>query len=92
MGNGLVFAEGSKWKKHRKILSSAFHYEFLKDIIPMLVNICDEFLDKLQNKDTKNIAIAEAFTEITGEIVGRVFFGEKFSEYNIRGIPITKYL
>lgn len=58
MGNGLVFAEGSKWKKHRKILSSAFHYDFLKDIIPSLVKICEEFLDKLQGKDMSKVQIA----------------------------------
>lgn len=38
--NGLVLAEGEIWKKHRKLISMSFHYEFLKEITPDVVKIC----------------------------------------------------
>ena len=31
LGDGLVFSEGNQWKRHRKITSTAFHFEFLTD-------------------------------------------------------------
>jgi hypothetical protein len=37
-GSGLVGAEGETWKRHRKIISSSFNFEFLKTNIPVILN------------------------------------------------------
>ena len=36
LGPGLLLAEGEVWKRHRKIISNSFHYEFLKTNIPVI--------------------------------------------------------
>jgi len=58
---GLLFSEGKIWKKHRKIVSMAFHYNFLKEITPQVVKISDEFLNKLKKTSMKKIDIMNEF-------------------------------
>jgi len=86
---GLAFTEGKVWKRHRKHASMAFHYDYLTMIIPDIIKIADEFLEKIKCKDLNKVNAKDEFEAITGELVGRIFFGEKFSEYNIDGRPLT---
>jgi len=58
---GLVFSEGKVWKKHRKIVSMAFHYNFLKEVAPQIVSISDEFFNKLKTTSMKNLNIMNEF-------------------------------
>jgi len=92
LGNGLIFAEGSHWKKHRKIISLSFHFELLTEMIPSIVSITEEFLDRIEKKDTSKVAILDEFQAITGEVIGRIFFGKKFADYKFRGHSITSFL
>jgi len=62
--NGLLFSEGKIWKKHRKIVSMAFHYNFLKEITPEIVKISDEFLTKLKKTSIKKLDIMNEFQAI----------------------------
>ena len=48
--NGLVLAEGATWKKHRKLISMAFHYEFLKQMTPDVFGICDNLFEKTKEE------------------------------------------
>ena len=41
LGNGIVFSEGSEWKKRRKIISSVFNYDFMKTNISKIVRLCN---------------------------------------------------
>jgi cytochrome P450 family 4 subfamily V len=87
---GLVFSEGNQWKKHRKIISSAFHYEFLKEMVPVIYESAMEQM-RLMLKKGETTAI-EDFANITGNVVGKVFFGSNFNEHIIDGLPATIYL
>lgn len=40
-GEGLVLIEGERWKARRKIISKAFNFEFLKELIPLISKVCD---------------------------------------------------
>jgi len=40
VGKGLLFSEGAEWKKKRKIMSSVFNYDFIKDKIPLISSMC----------------------------------------------------
>jgi len=90
--NGLLFSKGENWKKQRKIVSAAFHYDFLKDNVHNIVNIVQELLQRLQTKDLNNIDFLQEVQTITGDVVGRLFLGESFSECAIEGTPLTVYL
>lgn len=92
LGTGLVLAEGDLWKNHRKIISSIFHFEFLKENIPVVVDTTREFLGQLQQGSLKGISIMDEVQKITGEIVGRIFFGENLNKYTLKGQPLTLYL
>lgn len=50
LGNGLITAEGSTWKRHRKIISKAFHFEFINQICP---EIGEEDMHNIDRKNCK---------------------------------------
>jgi len=92
IGTGLFVAEGDLWKSHRKVISSMFHYEFLKQNVPVTVACAREFFGKIPKESLKQVNIAEEIQKITGEVVGRVFFSEKLNDYKFKGEPLTVYL
>jgi len=91
-GGGLVMSEGDVWKRHRKIISNSFHYESLKANISTIRNTTLEFLDKTTPEEYQNYSVIHKIQEITGEIVGRIFFGENLNSYTLEGKPLTLVL
>lgn len=93
LGQGLVTAEGSTWKKHRKAVSMAFHYELLKNMVPEVIAITNEMIGDLRQNpiEMSEINIMSFYQSITGEVVGRLFFGQKFSEHKIDGRRVTDF-
>jgi len=89
LGQGLVTSEGALWKKHRKLISTLFQYDFLKSMIPTIVGVTREFLDELAKGDMKRVKIIDEFQKITGEIVGCIFFGKNLNKYTMDGQPLT---
>jgi len=90
--HGLLLNEGAEWKRHRRLISGAFHHEFLKEMTPDVVQICDRMLEDLKTRSLASVNIMHEFQAITGELIGRLFFGEEFSKYKLRGIPVTHFL
>jgi len=91
-GGGLVMSEGDVWKRHRKIISNSFHYESLKANIATIRNTTLEFLNKTTPEELKNYSVINKIQEITGEIVGRIFFGQNLNSYTLEGKPLTLIL
>ena len=91
-GGGLVMSEGDVWKRHRKIISNSFHYESLKANISTIRNTTLEFLNKTTPEEYQNYSAIHKIQEITGEIVGRIFFGENLSSYTLEGKSLTLVL
>jgi len=89
LGDGLISSEGETWKKHRKLISSMFHFEFLKSKIPLMIETTKEFHDKMEEGDMKRVDIMTEFQKITGEVVGRIFFGKNLNKYQMDGQPLT---
>ena len=48
---GLVDAKGDDWKKQRKIISQSFHFEFLKENVPVILNTTRTKLKELSQKE-----------------------------------------
>jgi len=88
-GTGLVTVEGNIWKSHRKIISNSFHYEFLKANIPMIQDITRQFFEKLGPEDLNDYTVLSRIQEITGEIVGTIFFGKNLNSYTFEAKPLT---
>jgi len=86
MKHGILVSEGQKWKTQRRTLSTIFHYDFLKDNIPLIQQICEAHFDKLaQKKDLTRQQLVTDFQEIAGEIIGKLFFGDDMANYEVEG-------
>lgn len=88
-GGGLAMLEGEQWKRHRKIISNSFHDESLRNNIPIVQKTVKEFFDKLTPEDLNNYSAIDKLQEITGEVVGRIFFGENLNNYTHEGQSLT---
>jgi len=91
-GGGLVMYEGEAWKKHRKIISNSFHYESLRSNISVVQNTTKEFFDKLTPEELQSYQVIPKIQDITGEVVGRIFFGEHLASYTLEGKPLTEVI
>ncbi|KAJ3655748.1 hypothetical protein Zmor_014863 [Zophobas morio] len=47
LGSGLLIGSGPKWKKHRKLLTPAFHFQVLENFIETFETCGDKFVQKL---------------------------------------------
>ena len=88
---GLGNAEGEEWKFQRKIISEAFHFENLAKTVPLMEETVKEFLDNIEFNHEKEVEvnIIDEFQKITGEIIGRTFFGQNLNDYKLNGRPLT---
>jgi len=89
---GLVGVNGDEWKKQRKIISQSFHFEFIKDNLPVILKTTREHLKELSQKNLEGINILSEMEKVTGDVVGRIFFSENFKDYKIKGKPVGTYL
>eukprot|EP00330_Aristerostoma_sp_ATCC50986_P009405 CAMPEP_0114603224 /NCGR_PEP_ID=MMETSP0125-20121206/25657_1 /TAXON_ID=485358 ORGANISM="Aristerostoma sp., Strain ATCC 50986" /NCGR_SAMPLE_ID=MMETSP0125 /ASSEMBLY_ACC=CAM_ASM_000245 /LENGTH=361 /DNA_ID=CAMNT_0001813867 /DNA_START=205 /DNA_END=1291 /DNA_ORIENTATION=- len=81
---GLTKTEGKLWKKHRKILTTAFRYEFFKSMVPSILDILDEILE-IPEKKVQKILGTRDVEKITSEVITRIFFGIKAKDHSING-------
>lgn len=58
IGSGLAFLEGDSWKERRKILSKAFSFELLKNMVPLISKLCDQTYTKLEEAANKEGEVA----------------------------------
>ena len=81
--DGLFSAEGTIWKKKRKIDSQAFHFEFVKKQVNLIGSIAKEFIGKIDPNE--KLPAINFFQTITGEVVCRTFFGSNLSSQTFNG-------
>ena len=44
VGGALLLSKGENWKKHRKMLTQAFHFDILKQYVPVYNEVCNKLL------------------------------------------------
>ncbi|EAR99512.2 cytochrome P450 family monooxygenase (macronuclear) [Tetrahymena thermophila SB210] len=85
---GLVFNEGEEHSRKRKILSQAFHYQLLQNMIPQLSQIYEEFFEKIRNKRVSDCIMMGQ--EIVAESIVRLFFSNSFQGLKFKGKTMTE--
>nr|AVM18972.1 odorant degrading protein 2 [Holotrichia parallela] len=53
LGTGLLTGWGNKWKKHRKIITPAFHFKILEDYVDIFNSAGDILVEKLEEQSKK---------------------------------------
>ena len=87
---GLSNVEGDEWKFQRKVISEIFHFENLIKTLPIMEETVKEFLEAIKFEgNSVKINVIDEFHKITGEIIGRTFFGESLNSYKLFGKPLT---
>ena len=90
VAGSVIFAEDQAWKKRRRMVTSAFNFDFLKHVVPVIINATQESFNSWIAKDElRDINIIEKLGNITGEITGRFVFGKNFQGKKLRNMPIT---
>ncbi|KAJ7665967.1 cytochrome P450 [Mycena polygramma] len=88
LGRGLVWAEGDDWHRQRKILSSAFSSESVKEMTPVIYECAERLESRLTNlmlldstpaKDGTCFNIVPYISACTLDIIGTVALSHSFS-------------
>ena len=85
----LTFLEGEVHKRTRRILSKSFHFDFLKRNIPVITEITKEAFDDMEKSGLNDLCVLEEMGAMTGETIGRTFFGFDHRKSFFRGRKIT---
>ena len=57
LGEGLLIAEGQKWRRNRRLLTPAFHYSILRQYVSIYNNCTDTLLEKWSVASTRGEAV-----------------------------------
>jgi len=86
---GLMFADGDLWKKNRKFILSQFTMDFHKKMIPIIHEAVMKGINRIKNGELKNKVILPELELISGEIVGKIFFGMDLNKFEFNGMPLS---
>ncbi|CAL9237228.1 unnamed protein product [Arabidopsis halleri] len=90
-GNGLIFANGLDWVRHRRILNPAFSMDKLKLMTQLMVDctlrMFDEWGKQRNGGETEQVVlISREFKRLTADIIATAAFGSSYAE----GIEVFK--
>jgi len=69
LGNGLVIATGDTWKKHRRILTPAFHFQYLKELLPYMVHHAEAMVERFTKAGPKKEDPYPLFSHVALEVI-----------------------
>ncbi|KAK1416214.1 hypothetical protein QVD17_32003 [Tagetes erecta] len=80
LGGGLVFSQGDKWAKQRKLATHAFNGERLKNIVPATIESVEVMLKRWNDVGTKEKEVYKEFKTMTSEVISRIVFGSSYEQ------------
>jgi len=80
-GNNISTLQDAEWDRHCKIMSVAFHNQFIDSIFPKIIETCHKGFDKIKEKEMHNVFIRRELTSIVGSVIAQVFFGEYYTQF-----------
>lgn len=88
LGKSLLFKHGEDWKVLRKLTSQAFQFDVISASLSKIEETADWLYDRAQNGNLEKFRAQNEFQMGTGEVVGKIFFGDNLSKYSIEGRSI----
>lgn len=81
-GNGLVVAEGDRWKRQRKLMQPMFSLTAVNQYFHHMVTAAMEMTDRwaLPCRNKEVFDVADQMNQVTLEIAGRSFFHDGFGQ------------
>ncbi|RDX71573.1 hypothetical protein CR513_49062, partial [Mucuna pruriens] len=81
---GLSSLEGETWTKRRRVISSAFHLEKLKAMVPAFSTSCHSMIERWEKLVEPNgsceLDVSAEFDVLTGDVIARTAFGSSYQE------------
>jgi cytochrome P450 len=75
----LILMNKEEWKSHRKIVTKAFKWEHLQEMVSDINSVATELIGVLSRKDGQLFDIWQLMKSTTLEVIGLTAFGYKFN-------------
>ena len=81
-GDGLVVAEGKRWRRQRKLMQPMFGHSAVARFFDLMVSSTRQLLDRWEARFRSNevFDVAEEMNDVTLQIAGRSLFHDAFTE------------
>lgn len=81
-GEGLVAAEGERWKSARKLMQPVFKGSSIRSFFELMLQTAGEFVEKWNGykSDDAEFDISAEMDELALQVAGRAFFGQAFED------------
>nr|ABY59962.1 cytochrome P450 monooxygenase CYP5005A3 [Tetrahymena thermophila] len=87
-GNSILYAKGKDWQRQRQFLGKSFHFEEIKNYLPLIKEVCQNTFQNVNKqlalKEQTEIQAVKICEQITSEVVFRVFFGSTSQNLDIK--------
>eukprot|EP01118_Nematostelium_gracile_P014234 TRINITY_DN54_c0_g1_i4.p1 TRINITY_DN54_c0_g1~~TRINITY_DN54_c0_g1_i4.p1 ORF type:complete len:488 (+),score=131.07 TRINITY_DN54_c0_g1_i4:53-1516(+) len=78
MGDGLVTSEGDVWRFYRKAITPLFHFAPLKNMIPVMQNRIDDWMNDIRSHPGEQYQVFDLFEKLTMATIIDLAFGRNF--------------
>ena len=75
--NSLLFSEGEKWKRQKKVISKVFHFEYMNSYIPTMNHLAKEWIKENCKVSPATTPIQQSIRSYPGAMIWRIFFDEE---------------
>ncbi|XP_057810349.1 cytochrome P450 72A225-like [Salvia miltiorrhiza] len=84
VAGGLLFLEGHKWAKHRRIINPAFHTHKLQNMVPAITLSCSNMIAKwealVSGNGGEEIDVWPFIQDFSGDVISKAAFGSSHEQ------------